>query len=117
MSIYKIAKFVQDDERLRSKIFDESMGKIIQETEREKGLLVNALIRHLDPTAKSASVPVVLGINKEARKKIEEGLQLHWHESCQDIDDHSKVLYMEEVLNEDNILQPVIFCFDFLQVL
>ena len=109
-------RFVQDDERLRSKIFDESMGKIIQETEREKGLLVNALIRHLDPSAKSGRVPIVLGINKDTRKKIEEGLQLHWHDSCQDIDDYNKVLYMEEVLNSDNILQPVIFCFDILDL-
>ena len=109
-------RFVQDDERLRSKIFDESMGKIIQETEREKGLLVNALIRHLDPSAKSGSVPVVLGINNDARKKLEEGLQLLWHDSCQDIDDYNKVLYMEEVLNDDNILQPVIFCFNILDL-
>ena len=109
--------FVQGDESLRRKIFDVNMGKIIQETEREKNLLVNALIRQLDPTAKSARVPVVLGMSKSDRKKIEDGLELKWHDSCQDIDEQNKVLYMEEVIVEDGppvVTRPMIFCFDIL---
>ncbi|MCJ8277722.1 MAG: hypothetical protein HRT44_00875, partial [Bdellovibrionales bacterium] len=73
-----------------------NMGKIIQETEREKNLLVNALIRQLDPTAKSARVPVVLGMSKSDRKKIEDGLELKWHDSCQDIDEQNKVTMVSQ---------------------
>ena len=111
--------FVQGDESLKRKIFDVNMGKIIQETEREKNLLVNALIRQLDPTAKSARVPVVLGMSKSDRKKIEDGLELKWHDSCQNIDEQNKVLYMEEVIVEDGppvVSRPMIFCFDILHL-
>jgi len=111
--------FTQDDESLKRKIFDANMGKIIQETEREKNLLVNALIRQLDPTAKSARVPVVLGMSKSDRKRLEENLQLTWHDSCQDIDEQNKVLYMEEVIVDDGppvVSRPMIFCFDILQL-
>lgn len=111
--------FVQGDESLKRKIFDVNMGKIIQETEREKNLLVNALIRQLDPTAKSARVPVVLGMSKSDRKKIEDGLELKWYDSCQNIDEQNKVLYMEEVIVEDGppvVSRPMIFCFDILHL-